>query len=106
VQVTFTCNSTTGGQASAAVLTSYEFDAASGSIIVHGSNIREDATVTVGGATPNKIKRKGLETGSNTFTTLVLRKGICGALNGNAAVVVTNPGAAASNSLIVTQHCQ
>jgi hypothetical protein len=106
VQVTFTCNSSTSGQATAAVLSSYEFDAASGTITVHGSNIREDALVTVGGATPNKIKRKGLETGSNTFTTLVLRKGICGALNGNAAVVVTNPGAAPSNALIVTQRCQ
>jgi hypothetical protein len=106
VQVTFTCNSSTSGQAGAAVLTSYEFDATSNSIIVHGSNIREDATVTVGGATPVKIKRKGLETGSNTFTTLVLRKGICGALNGNAQIVVKNPGAEPSNALTVTQHCQ
>ena len=106
VQVTFTCNSSTSGQAAPAVLTSYEFDAASGTITVHGTNIREDASVTVGGVTPNKIKRKGLETGSNTFNTLVLRKGICGALNGNAQIVVVNPGAAASNALTVTEHCQ
>ncbi|MFL6214097.1 MAG: hypothetical protein ACJ74J_09425, partial [Blastocatellia bacterium] len=106
VQVTFTCNSTTSGQAGAAVLTSYEFDAASNTITVRGSNIRDGAVVTVGGVTPNKVKQKGLETGSNTFTTLILRKGFCGALNGNAQIVVTNPGAAASNALVVTQHCQ
>ncbi|HKP13894.1 MAG TPA: hypothetical protein VJZ91_17360, partial [Blastocatellia bacterium] len=106
VQVTFTCNSTSSGQASAAVLTSYEFDRASNSIIITGSNIRGDAVVTVGGVRPNKVKTKSVEPGSNTFSRLVLRKGFCGALNGSAQVVVTNPGAAASNALIVTERCQ
>ncbi|HJQ25472.1 MAG TPA: hypothetical protein VKA60_16245, partial [Blastocatellia bacterium] len=106
VQVTFTCNSTTSPQTGAAVLTSYEFDAANSTITVHGSNIDENATVTVGGVSPKKIKRRGVETGSNTFNTLILRKGICGALNGNAQIIVTNPGKPASNALIVTEKCQ
>src|SRR5205823_441807 len=49
IQVTFTCNSTTAPQTGAAVLTSYEFDPTTNSITVHGSNIDENATVSVGG---------------------------------------------------------
>jgi hypothetical protein len=105
VQVSFTCNSTTSGQTGAAVLTSYEFNAANNTITVHGSNIKDGAVVTVGGVAPKKIKKKGLETGSNSFTTLVLKK-VCGSLNGAAKIVVVNPGAPASNELTVTEKCQ
>jgi len=106
VQVTFTCNSATGAASGAAVLTSYTFDATTNVLRVTGTNIKEGALVTVGGITPKKIKFSGVEAGSNSFNTIVLKKKLCGGLNGNAELVVTNPGAPASNKLIVTEKCQ
>jgi hypothetical protein len=109
VQVSFTCSSSATPVAPA-VLTSYTAErAVDGSItlIVKGTNIRNNALVAVGNTVPKKVKTKGLETGSSdSFNTLILRKGFCSELTGHAAIVVTNPGAAASNSLFVTESCQ
>jgi hypothetical protein len=56
-----------------------------------GKNIKQGATATVGGKTPKKIKFRDLDTGTNTFNRITLKKGFCGGLPG--AVIVTNPGA-------------
>jgi hypothetical protein len=106
VQVTFTCNPTNNPQTGAAVLTSYTFNSAANSITVTGSNIMDGATVTVGGKAPKKVLFKNVETGSNTFSQLVLKKKLCGVLNGAAKIIVTNPGKPASNELTVTEKCQ
>jgi hypothetical protein len=104
--ITFTCNAANNPQTGAAVLTSYTFDATTNVLRVTGTNIREGALVTVGGITPKKIKFSGLETGSNSFTSLTLKKKLCGGLNGAAKIVVTNPGTPPSNELTVTEKCQ
>jgi hypothetical protein len=107
VQVTFTCNSSTTPATGAAVITSAHVQReanGSFSLIVTGSGFQPNATVTVGGKSPKKIKPKGLETGSTTFSQLILRKGFCGGLPG--ALVVTNPNSPASNAFQVTDTCQ
>jgi len=106
VQVTFTCNTVNNPQTGAAVLTSYTFNSAANSITVTGTNIMDGATVTVGGKSPKKILFKNVETGSNTFSQIVLKKKMCGVLNGAADIIVTNPGKPASNALRVTEKCQ
>ncbi|HJQ25561.1 MAG TPA: hypothetical protein VKA60_16695, partial [Blastocatellia bacterium] len=64
---------------------------------VFGSNIKRDATVTIGGVAPKKVKFIELEPGSTTsFRTIRLIKKICGQLPGN--IVVTNPGANGGSS--------
>jgi hypothetical protein len=80
IQVTFRCRPGTapggGGTANTAVINSASFD--EGRLIVNGSNIQADAEVFLGTTKGKKVKYKGLQTGSNTFTKLVV-KGLCGA---------------------------
>ncbi|HKP13593.1 MAG TPA: hypothetical protein VJZ91_15840 [Blastocatellia bacterium] len=60
-------------------------------LAVVGANIKEGATVTVGGATPKKVKFVELEAGStNSYRLIRVVKKFCGRLPGN--IVVTNPG--------------
>jgi hypothetical protein len=106
VQVTFTCNAINVPQTGAAVLKSYSFNDSNGTITVTGSNIMDGATVTVGTGSPKKVQFRNVEAGSNTFTTLILKKKLCRLLNGAADIVVTNPGKPASNKLTVTEKCQ
>ncbi|MFL6277263.1 MAG: hypothetical protein ACJ74G_18925, partial [Blastocatellia bacterium] len=64
---------------------------------VFGSNIKQGATVTIGGVAPKKVKFIELEPGSTTsFRTIRLIKKICGQLPGN--IVVTNPGTSGGSS--------
>ena len=57
---------------------------------VIGSNIKQGATVTIGGNAPRKVKFRDLQTGLNTFNRLVLKGRVCSNLPG--AIVITNPG--------------
>jgi hypothetical protein len=55
---------------------------------ITGSNFHDGAVVQVGTANAKKVKYKGLVTGSNTFSRLVV-KGLCGVGNVGADVVIT-----------------
>jgi hypothetical protein len=57
---------------------------------VTGTNIKEGATVTVGGVTPKKIKVVSVVPGTNNPSTLRLLKKICNGLPGD--IIITNPG--------------
>jgi hypothetical protein len=55
-----------------------------------GRNIKEGATVTVGGATPRKVKYQEFDAQTGSFTRLRLKGRFCSGLPG--AVIVMNPG--------------
>ncbi|MFP5262494.1 MAG: hypothetical protein ACLGJB_11370, partial [Blastocatellia bacterium] len=98
VTVTFTCNAantppTGGGGLDLARVTGCKLDrdpSGTFSLDITGTNFKTNATVTVGGVTPKKIKFKDIDTGSNAFTRITVKKRICDGLPG--AIVVTNPG--------------
>lgn len=112
IQVTFTCNNTntppppvdTGGDV--AVLTSCNLertDAGTFLLNIIGTNFKQGLTVTVGGTAPKKVKLKDLQSGNNTFNRLQLKGRFCSKLPG--PVVVTNPGARASQPLQCAARC-
>jgi hypothetical protein len=112
IQVTFTCNATTtptpppNGGADVAVVTNCVLQrSATGTFTldVIGSNIKQGATVTIGGNAPRKVKFRDLQTGSNTFNRLVLKGRVCSNLPG--AIVITNPGARASSPFQCNERC-
>ena len=89
-----------------AVVTGCKLDRAeSGAFIldVTGTNIKAGAAVTVGGVTPKKIKVLEVEQGTTNPTKLRLKKKVCSGLPGN--VIITNPGAAASQPFNCTERC-
>jgi hypothetical protein len=71
---------------------------------VTGSNIQDGARVTVGGVPAKKVKFKGLDPVSNTFTSVQLKGGVCAMVPGE--VVITNPDGIASAPFQFTQVCQ
>jgi hypothetical protein len=110
IQVTFTCaSSTTPGPtpgADIAVVTSCKLERSeSGTFFldVTGTNIKPGAAITVGGVTPKKIKVLEVAPGTSNPTKLRLKKKICQGLPGN--VIITNPGAVASQPLNCTERC-
>jgi hypothetical protein len=112
IQVTFTCNATTtpqpppNGGADVAVVTNCVLQRSSTgtfTLDVIGTNIRQGATVTIGGNAPRKVKFRDLQTGSNTFNRLVLKGRVCSNLPG--AIVITNPGARASAPFQCNARC-
>jgi hypothetical protein len=98
ITVTFTCNAATtpptgGGGVDIARVTGCKLDrdpSGTFSLDITGTNFKTNATVTVGGVTPKKIKFKDIDTGSNSFTRITVKKRICDGLPG--AIIVTNPG--------------
>ena len=70
---------------------------------VTGTNIKEGAKATVGGVTPKKIKVVEVAPGTTNPTKLRLVKKVCNGLPGN--VIITNPGAAASQPFNCTERC-
>jgi hypothetical protein len=115
VQVTFTCNQIVtnpgGGETpkDIAVINGCDLQRAdNGSFFldVFGTNIKRDATVTIGGVAPKKVKFVELVPGqTDVFRTIRLVKKICGQLPGN--IVVTNPGAngAPSSAFFCNKSC-
>jgi len=110
VQVTFTCSSSTGpgpGPApEVAVVTGCHLDRQETGqffLDVTGTGIKAGATATVGGVTPKKIKVIEVAPGTTNPTKLRLVKKVCNGLPGN--VVITNPGAAASQPFNCTERC-
>jgi len=99
IRVTFKCDTPgtpgSGQTPDLAVLTKCQLvrdDAGIFSLDVFGTNIKKDATVTVGGQTPKKVKFVDLDQTSNTFTKISIKKKVCKLLTGSAAIVITNPG--------------
>jgi hypothetical protein len=99
VQVTFTCNSGgngTGNTPNIATISKCTLgrDEASGAFFldVFGANIKDGASVTVGGQVPKKIQFKDLDVGTQTFNRVRLKKKICKLLTGSSVIVITNPG--------------
>jgi hypothetical protein len=111
IQVTFKCNApgTPGGPGTPidiATVTNCKLDRqANGTFIldVTGLKIKANATVTVGGVAPKKIKVVEVEPGTTNPTKLRLVKRLCGNLPGN--IVITNPGAPASAPFLCTERC-
>jgi hypothetical protein len=71
-----------------------------------GRNIKRDATVTVGGRTPKKIKFRDAEVGNpGAFTRITVKKGgLCSGLPGN--ILITNPGGApVSTAFFCNKSC-
>jgi hypothetical protein len=102
VQVTFTCNSATtpptGPTAGVAAITSCQFGRDSdGSkfLNIFGTDIKANASVSIGGKTPKKIQFKDVVPGSSgVFTRIKVKKQVCKMIPGT--IVITNPGVAAS----------
>jgi hypothetical protein len=72
-------------------------------LTITGANIKGDATVTIGGVTPKKLKFRNAETTPNTFQRVIAKGRVCGALPG--AIRITNPGASASAAFQCDQRC-
>jgi hypothetical protein len=109
-QVTFTCASSTtpgpGTTPEVAVVTGCHLDRKETGqffLDVTGTGIKAGAVATVGGKTPKKIKVIEVTPGTTNPTKLRLLKRICDGLPGN--VVITNPGAAASQPFNCTERC-
>jgi hypothetical protein len=72
-------------------------------LVVTGDNIKQGATITIGGQQISKVKFKGeTQPGSGVFTRLVL-KGFCGALPG--AIVIKNPDGGTSQPFSCNLRC-
>ncbi len=72
---------------------------------VTGTSIRPNPTVTVGGATPKKVKVIAVEPGTANPTTLRLVKKVCNGLPGNVIITNTGPGATSSPPFLCTEKC-
>lgn len=100
ITVTFTCNANvtptpTPGPLEIATISSCKLGRDSTgtfSLDIIGTNIKQGASITIGGQPPKKIKFKDLVAGSNnTFTRVTVKKGgLCSRLPG--PIVITNPG--------------
>jgi hypothetical protein len=112
IQVTFKCSApgtpTTGPTPDIAVVQTCHLDRQDTGqffLDVTGTNIKDGATVTVGGVTPKKIKVVEVAPGTTNPTKLRLIKKVCNGLPGN--VVITNPGpnGGPSQPLLCTERC-
>jgi hypothetical protein len=101
VLVTFTCSTSTVPEqppapVDIAVITNCALnrDPANGvfSLDIIGTNIKQGATVTIGGMIPKKLKYKDLDTQTNTFRRISAKKKICAGLAAGGTIIVTNPG--------------
>ena len=70
---------------------------------VTGRNFKDNATVTVSGASPKKVKFKDSDIGTNTFNRLTLKGRLCRNLPG--VIIVTNPGGRASLPFQCNERC-
>ncbi|HEX5733040.1 MAG TPA: hypothetical protein VF131_09420, partial [Blastocatellia bacterium] len=121
IQVTFTCNPITPPVCppgtpgcppgiDVAVLRACDLNrSASGvfTLTVTGDNIKDQATVTIDGVEPRKVKFKNQTgtdpSGRRIFSRIVLKGGICAVLPGS--IIVTNPGARESLPLLCNDAC-
>jgi hypothetical protein len=72
-------------------------------LTITGANIKGNATVTIGGVTPKKLKFKNAESTPNSFQRVVAKGRVCSAIPG--AVIITNPGAPASAPFQCALRC-
>jgi hypothetical protein len=121
IQVTFTCNTTNGGNGGPCVpgdtrpeCQSLDIAIVNGcnlnrsesgvfTLSVTGRNFKTGLAVTVNGVAPKKVKTKELEVGTNTFNKLVLKGRLCGNLPG--VIIVTNPNARPSLPFQCNERC-
>jgi len=105
IQVTFKCRtaSNPGGSGSPhlATITSAAFE--NGLLVVSGNGFEDGLTASIGSSTAKKVKYKGLVTGSNTFSKLIL-KGLCGAGTSGSQLVITQNGVS-SSPFRISQGC-
>jgi len=99
IRVTFKCDTPgtpgSGNTPDLAVVTRCQLvrdDAGIFSLDVFGTNIKNNASVTVGGQVPKKVKFVDLDSTGNAFTKISIKKKVCKLLTGSAAIVITNPG--------------
>ncbi|HEX5732606.1 MAG TPA: hypothetical protein VF131_07200, partial [Blastocatellia bacterium] len=129
IQVTFTCNATTpqpcvpgtpgcpscvpgdprpecNTSVDIAVVNGCRLNRSASGVItldVTGRNFRANATVTVNGVSPKKVKAKDSQTGTNTFNRLTLKGRLCRNVPG--IIVVTNPGGRSSQPFQCNERC-
>jgi hypothetical protein len=72
-------------------------------LTITGANIKGNATVTIGGTTPKKLKFRSPESTPNTFQRVIAKGKVCGSLPG--AIVITNPQARPSASFQCDRRC-
>jgi hypothetical protein len=72
-------------------------------LTITGDRIKGGSVITVGGATPKKLKFKSPTSEANTFQRVIAKGGICGGLPG--PIIITNPGARASAAFQCVQRC-
>lgn len=70
---------------------------------VFGKGIRDGATMTVGGATPKKLKFKGADATDGSFTQIVAKGRFCDNLPG--AIVITNSNGTSSAPMVCGERC-
>jgi hypothetical protein len=114
IQVTFKCNApgTPPPQQTPdlAVLTRCALgrdDSGAFFLDVFGSNIKQNASVTVNGQAPKKVKFVTVDpSNANAFTQITLKKKICKLLTGSSQIVVTNPNQTQGSApLLCTERC-
>jgi hypothetical protein len=114
VEVTFRCKGTGstpdpgGGSSanSAATISSCRVDReddGSFTLSVLGRGIREGSTVTVGGASPKKVKLRDPDPVDHNFTRITIRKKFCENLPG--PIVITDPGGISSTPVMCNARC-
>lgn len=113
VQITFKCRGTnpnpgpTPGIGDSEPITSCKLDrTASGSftLTLSGSGFREGTTLSIGGVAPKKLKYKGLDPVSGTFTRIVVKGRVCEGLPG--PIVYTPANGQASFVFSCAQSCR
>jgi len=114
VEISFRCKGTSassgpgGGSSapSAAEISSCRVgreDDGSFTLAVFGRGIREGSTLTVGGATPKKIKLRDPDPVDHNFTLITVRKKFCENLPG--PIVITDPNGISSAPVMCTERC-
>lgn len=113
IAVTFRCRSAnpggsgpgSGSTPSAAVLNSCRVerdDSGSFSLTIVGKGIRSDSTLTIGGASPKKIKFRDADA-DGTYTRIQVKKKFCEGLPGE--IKITSADGNTSSSLICSERC-
>jgi hypothetical protein len=105
IQVTVKCQAATTTTANLPTITACDIshgDTGKISLIITGTNFSANATVTIGGLTPKKLKLNNLQTGG-TFTTMTAIGKFCNGLPGN--IIVTNADGTPSAAFNCTKTC-
>ena len=111
IQVTVTCKTAGGGSpggdpGSVAATDRCELERDAGgafSLIISGSKYPADATITIGGITPKKVKVQDPDSATGRYLKIIARKKVCNGLPGN--IVITSPTGGQVTAFFCNQSC-